>query len=71
MGEVPRTGNQVGRTVVQSVVDAHLGTVEWESLQPGVVLARVTLPLAMPVAPVPDRPDVSVHSTDAAPQYGS
>ena len=66
-GDVPRAGNQVGRTVVQSVVDAHLGTVEWESPRPGVVLARVTLPLATPAALVPDRPDVSVHSTDDAP----
>jgi signal transduction histidine kinase len=65
-GDVPRTGNQVGRTVVQSVVDAHLGTVEWESPRAGVVLARVTLPLTMPAAFVPDRPDGSVHSTDDA-----
>jgi signal transduction histidine kinase len=60
------TGNQVGRTVVQSVVDAHLGTVQWQTPRPGVVVARVTLPVAVHAALVPDRPDGSVHSTDAA-----
>jgi signal transduction histidine kinase len=62
----PGTGNHVGRTVVQSVVDAHLGTVQWQTPRPGVVVARVTLPVAAPAALVPDRPDGSVHSTDAA-----
>lgn len=62
----PGTGNQVGRTVVQSVVDAHLGTVEWETPRPGVVVARVALPVAVHAALVPDRPDGSVHSTDDA-----
>jgi signal transduction histidine kinase len=60
------TGNQVGRTVVQSVVDAHQGSVEWSSPRSGVFLARVILPLAAH-APVPsDRPDASAHSTDDA-----
>ncbi len=59
------TGNQVGRTVVQSVVEAHRGSVEWSSPRAGVYLARVALPLAAG-AVVPDRPDASAHSTDDA-----
>jgi signal transduction histidine kinase len=63
---VSTTGHQVGRTVVQSVVDAHNGAVEWESPRQGVVLARVALPLAAPAVLAPDRLDVSVYSTDDA-----
>jgi signal transduction histidine kinase len=59
-------GNQVGRTVVQSVVDAHHGSVVWSSPRAGVFLARVILPLAAGPAVVADRPDVSAHSTDDA-----
>jgi len=62
------TGNQVGRTVVQSVVDAHRGSVDWSSPRSGVFLARVVLPLAENPAVVPDRPDASAHSTDDATQ---
>ncbi len=62
------TGNQVGRTVVQSVVDAHHGSVEWSSPRSGVFLARVVLPVATPAAVVPDRRDASTHSTDDATQ---
>jgi hypothetical protein len=62
------TGNQVGRTVVQSVVDAHRGSVEWSSPRTGMFLARVVLPLADNPAVVPDRPDASTHSTDDATQ---
>jgi hypothetical protein len=65
------TGNQVGRTVVQSVVDAHNGTVEWETPSDGVFLARVVLPLAIQAAVAPDRSDGSVHSTDDATSYPS
>jgi K+-sensing histidine kinase KdpD len=60
------TGNQVGRTVVQSVVDAHQGTVEWSSPRSGVFLARVVLPLAASVTVASARPDASAHSTDDA-----
>jgi len=60
------TGNQVGRTVVQSVVDAHHGSVQWISPSTGVFLARVVLPLTADAAVVPDRPDASAHSTDDA-----
>ena len=59
-------GNQVGRTVVQSVVDAHRGSVEWSSPSSGVFLARVVLPVAANAAVVSDRRDASAHSTDAA-----
>jgi signal transduction histidine kinase len=62
------SGNQVGRTVVQSVVDAHRGSVEWSSPRSGVFLARVVLPLAENPAVAPDRPDASAHSTDDATQ---
>jgi signal transduction histidine kinase len=60
------TGNHVGRTVVQSVVDAHQGTVEWRSPRTGVFLARVVLPLAATTAVASNRPDASAHSTDDA-----
>jgi signal transduction histidine kinase len=60
------TGNQVGRTVVQSVVDAHQGSVDWSSPRTGVFLARVILPLAADTAVASDRPDASAHSTDDA-----
>jgi signal transduction histidine kinase len=59
------TGNRVGRTVVESVVDAHGGTVEWSS-RSGVFLARVVLPIAAGSAVLPDRRDASTHSTDDA-----
>jgi signal transduction histidine kinase len=62
------TGNQVGRTVVQSVVDAHRGSVEWSSPRTGVFLARVVLPLVANAARAPDRHDASTHSTDDASQ---
>ena len=62
------TGNQVGRTVVQSVVDAHRGSVEWSSPHAGVFLARVVLPLVAQAARAPDRHDASTHSTDDASQ---
>jgi signal transduction histidine kinase len=60
------TGNQVGRTVVQSVVDAHRGTVAWCTPHSGVFLARVVLPVAVAASVVPDRRDASAHSTDEA-----
>jgi len=60
------TGNQVGRTVVQSVVDAHRGTVAWSTPRSGVFLARVVLPVAVAASVVPDRRDASAHSTDEA-----
>ena len=60
------TGNQVGRTVVQSVVDAHRGSVEWSSPHAGVFLARVVLPLVAQAARAPDRHDASTHSTEEA-----
>lgn len=62
----PGTGNQVGRTVVQSVVDAHHGTVAWSSPYSGAFLARVVLPVAADVTVIPDRRDASTHSTDDA-----
>jgi signal transduction histidine kinase len=62
------TGNQVGRTVVQSVVDAHRGSVEWSSPRTGVFLARVVLPLDALAARAPDRHEASTHSTDDASQ---
>ena len=62
----PNTGHQVGRTVVQSIVDAHDGTVEWESVRPGVVVARVTLPLVDRSADRQGTPDVLPHSTEDA-----
>jgi signal transduction histidine kinase len=58
-------GNRVGRTVVQSVVDAHRGTVTWTSPTAGVFLARVVLPIAATAVPH-DRRDASTHSTDDA-----
>jgi signal transduction histidine kinase len=58
-------GNRVGRTVVQSVVDAHRGTVTWTSPRAGVFLARVVLPIAATAVPH-DRRDASTHSTDDA-----
>ncbi len=60
------TGNQVGRTVVQSVVDAHHGMVTWSAPDAGVFLARVVLPVATTASVAPDRRDVSAHSTDDA-----
>jgi signal transduction histidine kinase len=60
------TGNQVGRTVVQSVVDAHHGTVAWSTPQSGVFLARVDLPATAAASVVADRRDASAHSTDDA-----
>jgi signal transduction histidine kinase len=60
------TGNRVGRTVVQSVVDAHGGTVAWSSPRTGVFLARVVLPIPADATVLPDRRDASTHSTDDA-----
>ncbi|HTK17393.1 MAG TPA: histidine kinase dimerization/phospho-acceptor domain-containing protein [Acidimicrobiia bacterium] len=60
------TGNRVGRTVVQSVVDAHGGSVSWGSPRSGVFLARVVLPIAADATVLPERRDASTHSTDDA-----
>ena len=60
------TGNRVGRTVVQSVVDAHGGTVSWSSPRPGEFLARVVLPISADAAVLPESRDASTHSTDDA-----
>jgi len=64
------TGNQIGRTVVQSIVDAHLGAVEWHSNDDGVVLVRVSLPGGSPApvagldaANVVDSPAANAHLT--------
>jgi signal transduction histidine kinase len=60
------TGNRVGGTVVQSVVDAHGGSVSWSSPRAGVFLARVVLPIAADAPVLPERRDASTHSTDDA-----